>query len=193
MAEEPDGLSPPTMVILSAMSMDPETGHIRAAIPDDLAHLQVIQIAAGVGFRDLDMADIAEHPPPSLPALVSQQEAGHLWAAVDRHDQPIAFVMIDNLDECAHIEQVSVHPDHARRGIGRILIDHVGSWAEGQGLSALTLTTFRTVPWNAPYYQRLRFKELTEDPTPGLAAIIAAETAFGLDPATRVCMRRDIT
>jgi GNAT superfamily N-acetyltransferase len=175
------------------MSMDPETGNIRAAIPDDLAHLQVIQIAAGVVFRDLGMANIADNPPTPLEALARHQEAGHLWVAVDRHDQPISFVMIDIVDGCAHIEQVSVHPDHARKGIGRTLIDHVGSWAEGQSLRALTLTTFRTVPCNAPYYQRLRFRELTEDPTPGLAAIIAAETASGLTPATRVCMRRDIT
>jgi GNAT superfamily N-acetyltransferase len=99
---------------------------------------------------------------------------------------------VDVVDECAHIEQVSVRPDHAGQGIGRALIDHVGAWASGQGLRALTLTTFRAVPWNAPYYERLGFTEPPGGPAPGLAAIMAAETAAGLDPATRVCMRRPI-
>jgi GNAT superfamily N-acetyltransferase len=99
---------------------------------------------------------------------------------------------VDIVDECAHIEQVSVRPDHAGQGIGRALIDHVGAWASEQGLRALTLTTFRAVPWNAPYYERLGFTEPPGGPAPGLAAIMAAETTAGLDPATRVCMRRPI-
>jgi GNAT superfamily N-acetyltransferase len=102
-------------------------------------------------------------------------------------------VVVEVIDGCAHVEQVSLHRDHARHGIGGRLLDHVGSWAADQGLSALTLSTFRAVPWNAPYYARLGFRELTADETtPGLAAVVAAETAFGLDPTTRVRMRRQI-
>lgn len=92
-----------------------------------------------------------------------------------------------------HIEQVSVHPEHQGRGIGRQLIEYVDRWAAGQGISALTLSTFRNVPWNGPYYARLGFSELVGDElTPGLAEIQAAETALGLDPAERVFMRRAV-
>ena len=57
----------------------------------------------------------------------------------------------------------------------------------------LTLSTFRSVPWNAPYYARLGFAELpAAELTPGLTEILAAETAFGLDPAERVFMRRPV-
>jgi hypothetical protein len=57
----------------------------------------------------------------------------------------------------------------------------------------LTLTTFRSVPSNAPSYRRLGFRDLTtEELTPGLAAVLAHEVAFGLDPADRVCMRREM-
>ena len=79
--------------------------------------------------------------------------------------------------------------DHARRGIGAALLDHVGRWAVSRGLDALTLTTFRDIPWNAPYYHRLGFHEVV-DLSPGLAAVVAAAAARGLDPATRVCLRR---
>ena len=63
--------------------------------------------------------------------------------------------------------------------------------AAGRGLPALTLTTFRSVPWNGPYYARCGFRELpSTEITPGLVDVLAAEVAIGLDPADRVAMRR---
>ncbi len=45
------------------------------------------------------------------------------------------------------------------------------------------------VPWNAPYYRRPGFVELTpEDITPGLAAIRRKEAELGLDSWPRICM-----
>jgi hypothetical protein len=57
-------------------------------------------------------------------------------------------------------------------------------------LPALTLSTFRNVAFNGPYYARLGFRELAEL-TPGLVEIQREETAMGLDPAERVFMRRE--
>jgi GNAT superfamily N-acetyltransferase len=98
---------------------------------------------------------------------------------------------VDSVDGAAHIEQVSVQPDDARRGIGRALIERAGEWARDRGLSALTLTTYVEVPWNGPYYERLGFRYLTAaEETPGLRAIRAHERAAGLDAWPRACMRR---
>lgn len=166
---------------------------IRPATPEDLARLQAIEVAAGAAFRDVGMADIADHAPPPIPTLAGYQQAGRAWVAVDGGDLPIAYLLVDLIDGCAHVEQVSVHPEHARRGVGRALLDHVSAWAAGQGIGALTLTTFRDVPWNGPYYKRLGFRELAADEiTPGLAEVVAAEAAHGLDPAARLCMRREV-
>jgi GNAT superfamily N-acetyltransferase len=162
---------------------------IRAARPDELDLLPPIERASGEVFRDIGMPHIADDDPMPVRTL----RRHHVWVAVDSADAPVAFVVAAELDGCAHIEQVSVHPDHARRGVGARLIDRVADWAAGRGLTALTLTTFASVPWNAPYYRRLGFRVLpSEEITPGLAAVVAAETARGLDPATRVCMRRRI-
>jgi GNAT superfamily N-acetyltransferase len=163
--------------------------NIRTARPDELPLLQSLEVAAGVLFRDIGMTDVASHPPPSLEVFEHSRQAGRLWVTADDSDHPTGFVLVKLVDGAAHIEQVSVHPDHQGRGLGRALIDHVDSWAAGQGLPALTLTTFRDVPWNGPYYARLGFQELDEL-TPGLVAIRAEETAFGLDPAERIVMRR---
>jgi len=95
------------------------------------------------------------------------------------------------VDGCAYIEQVSVHPAHAGHRIGAMLLDYVADWAAGQDMPAMTLITFRGVPWNAPYYERLGFRELTDaEVTPGLAA---RQADRGGNSAARVCMLRDLT
>ena len=167
--------------------------NIRPAHRDELPALQDLETAAGVLFRDLGMTDVADHPPPALETFEEYRRDGRLWVSADVADHPTGFVLVDLVDGAAHIEQVSVHPRHQGRGIGRELIAYVDQWAAGQGIAALTLSTFRSVPWNGPYYARLGFSELADDAlTPGLARIRAAETAFGLDPVERVFMRRAV-
>jgi Acetyltransferase (GNAT) family. len=97
------------------------------------------------------------------------------------------------VDGAAHVEQVTVHPDAARRGLGRALIEELAADATARGVPALTLTTFTDVPWNAPYYARLGFRVLADtELTDGLRAIRRAEADHGLDRWPRVCMRRDL-
>ncbi|MEK9522938.1 GNAT family N-acetyltransferase [Streptomyces sp. NPDC087908] len=168
---------------------------IRAAAPAELPLLQDIERAAGEPFRTLGMAAIADDDPLPLDVLDSYRRAGRAWVAVDAADRPVAYLLTDTVDGSAHIEQVSVHPDAARRGVGRALIEHLAATAGEQGLTALTLTTFAEVPWNAPYYARLGFRALADsDPalTEGLRAISRAEAAHGLSAWPRVCMRREV-
>ncbi|WP_328322201.1 GNAT family N-acetyltransferase [Kribbella sp. NBC_00382] len=163
---------------------------IRLSRVDELPLLRSIEKAAGVLFHEIGMTDVAEHPPPSLEAFAAYQRAGLAWTA-DLSGQAVGFVLVKLVDGCAHIEQVSVHPAHGRQGIGRLLISAVERWGAEQGLAALTLSTFRNVAFNGPYYARLGFRELVEI-TPGLAEIQREETAMGLDPAERIFMRREI-
>jgi hypothetical protein len=54
----------------------------------------------------------------------------------------------------------------------------------------VTLTTYRDIPWNAPFYRRLGFEELTAaELTPDLREIVLAEAKKGLEPTRRVVMR----
>ncbi|MCT4352165.1 GNAT family N-acetyltransferase [Streptomyces sp. Je 1-79] len=168
---------------------------IRAAAPAELPLLQDIERAAGEPFRSLGMAVIADDEPLPLDVLDSYRRAGRAWVAADEADRPVAYLLMDAVDGAAHIEQVSVHPAAGRRGVGRALIEHLAAEAAERGLTALTLTTFTEVPWNAPYYARLGFRPLAEsDPalTTGLRAIQRAEAAHGLATWPRVCMRREL-
>lgn len=165
----------------------------RIARADELTEVQRIEVASGAPFREIGMTEVADMPPMPLDALAERQRAGQVWVTVDARDRPVAFAVLDMVDGCAHVQQLSVDPAHARRGIGGRLLDRVAGWAAGRRLPALTLTTFRSVPFNGPYYARLGFRELTgEEVTPGLAALLAAEAALGLDPADRIAMRRPV-
>jgi GNAT superfamily N-acetyltransferase len=164
---------------------------IRLAVPADLALLQELEMAGGELFRRIGMTEVADHAPPPLHVLRTYQRAGRAWVAAGAADQPVGYILVKILDGAAYIEQVTVHPDHQRQGLGRALIDTAARWASTQSLPALTLSTFRDVAWNAPYYAGLGFEELPEEAlTPGLLAIRAEQTKIGLDPADRVFMRR---
>jgi GNAT superfamily N-acetyltransferase len=170
-----------------------EPVRIRAARVSELPFLQAVDRAAGRMFGDVGMPDVADHHWWPLPVLAHRQDAGRLWVAADETDEPVAFLMADLVDSCMHVEQVSVRPASARRGLGRSLLDHAASLAAADGLPALTLTTFAHVPWNAPYYVRCGFRVLGDaELTPGLRAIRQREAALGLDHQPRVCMRRDL-
>ena len=45
-----------------------------------------------------------------------------------------------------HLEELDVHPDHGRRGLGSSLVMAVRDWAAATGHEAITLTTFRESP-----------------------------------------------
>lgn len=139
------------------------------------------------------MDAVADDDPGSIAELAPYAEEGRALVAVDTADQPLGYLLLDVVDRAAHIEQVSVHPEHARRGIGRALIEAAQAWALDHGLAALTLTTYAEVPWNGPYYERLGFRYLTADEeTPALRSIRESERRVGLDAWPRACMRRDL-
>ena len=167
---------------------------IRPAEPRDLPRLQEVERLAGAAFRDLGMAAVADDDPPALADLAAHQADGRAWVATDDDtddDTAVAYLLVDVVDGAAHVEQVSVDPAHARRGLGRRLIDTAATWAARRGLDTVTLTTFAEVPWNAPYYARLGFVVVPEtDLGPELAAVRRHEGALGLDAWPRVSMAR---
>ncbi len=166
---------------------------IRPARVDDLPALRELERAAGAAFRDLGMAAVADDEPPAVADLAAFLEDGRAWVVADDADDPVAYLLVDLVDGNAHIEQVSVHPSHARQGLGKALLDTAAGWAGQRDLAALTLTTYARVPWNAPYYERLGFEVLTDDQmSSGLRRIREHETARGLAAWPRVTMRRPV-
>jgi GNAT superfamily N-acetyltransferase len=166
---------------------------IRVARAEEIAALQVIEVAAGRVFRTVGMDRVAGDEPLPAAVLLGYQADGRAWVATDDQDRVVAYLIAEWVDGNVHVEQVSVHPDQAGQGIGAALIEHVAAWARERGSPALTLTTFAEVGWNAPYYERLGFRRLpVGELTPGLVAIRAEEAAHGLDEWPRLAMRREL-
>jgi GNAT superfamily N-acetyltransferase len=141
---------------------------------------------------------LAGHAPAAVLAettsqadLENAQQRGHLWVAL-ADSVPVGFAHIEVLAPgIAHLEEVDVHPEHGRRGLGKRLVLAACQWAATNGYSWVTLTTFRDAPWNMPFYARLGFQEIPpEELIAALLSIVDDETRRGLDPNRRVAMRR---
>jgi len=165
---------------------------IRAPRADELEHLREIERAAGQLFRTVGLDAVAEDAPFTIDELSGYLRDGRAWVLVD-DNVIVGYALVDIVDGAAHLEQLSVLPDHGRRGHGGALLTHVREWAAQQGRSTVTLTTFEHVPWNAPYYARHGFRVIGDDEIgPELRQLREEEAEHGLDPALRVCMCRAV-
>jgi GNAT superfamily N-acetyltransferase len=163
---------------------------ITNARPKDLSLLPAIELAAA--------RLLAGHASESVltettadEVLKAAEAHGRLWVAL-ADDVPAGFAHVEVLEPTvAHLEEIDVHPQHGRRGVGRRLVMAVCTWAETTGYRAVTLTTFRDVPFNMPFYARLGFEVIPpEELSAALRVVVQDETRRGLDPARRVAMRR---
>lgn len=162
---------------------------IAVARPRDLPALGAIERSAAQLLRGHAPASVLEET-TSESDFREAQSAGRLWLAL-ADEVPVGLALVELLaPDLPHLEEVDVHPDHGRRGLGAALVRTVCDWARTSGYRELTLTTFRAVPWNMPFYRRFGFEEVPADEVrPELVAVVADETARGLDPHRRVVMR----
>jgi len=170
----------------------PDLVTIRLAHAGDIPHMQAIEIAAGRLFADIGMHSVAEDGAHETETLAGYIAGSRAWVA-EVDGAVCGYALADLLDGAAHLEQVTVHPDFGRRGIGRRLVDAVADWARDRGLDAMTLLTFRDVAWNGPYYRRLGFVDLPDITLgPELAALREHEAELGLDVSIRGAMRMSL-
>jgi GNAT superfamily N-acetyltransferase len=104
-------------------------------------------------------------------------DAGTLWV-VETDGRVIAFLAATAHGDRLHIDEVDVEQGHQGKGVGRGLIHHVIAWARTQAFASVSLTTFRNVPWNGPFYASLGFVE--DDRLPALQEILRTEADRGL-------------
>jgi ribosomal protein S18 acetylase RimI-like enzyme len=166
---------------------------VRPARSDELSLLPEIERAAAARFARIGLHEIANEEATSEEELADAQRAGLLLVATEAGDAPAGFALLALVDDALHLDELSVHPAHGGRGLGARLLDATESLAAARGIAAITLVTFRDVPWNAPWYRRNGFVELPL-PTlqPGLSERWKQEATRGLDPARRLCMARRV-
>ena len=167
---------------------------VRSAEEIDARLLREIERLAGDRFREVGLAAVADDEPPSVEELERYTRDGRCWVVIGVSGAPIGYVTVSDVDGNAHIDQMSVHPDHQGLGAGRALVGRVQAWAVETGRDAITLTTYADVAWNRPLYEHLGFRVLGDRETgPQLHAVRTAERARGLDLRPRVCMRLELS
>lgn len=134
---------------------------LRLAVADDLASMLAVEIEAARVF-----------PPSVLPATVGRSgspdelraaiAAGLAWVAVVEPTRIVGFLAAEVIGTSLHIVEMDVLPSHGRRGIGALLLEHAFEHGRATGLREITLTTFSSVPWNAPFYARHGFEPVND-------------------------------
>jgi GNAT superfamily N-acetyltransferase len=162
---------------------------ITTALPHHLAALPAIELSAATLLRGHAPESILQEFTPDSDLRPAQEE-GRLWVAL-ADGVPVGFALVERgAAGMLHLAEMDVAPAHGRRGLGTALLRTVCAWARGSGFDQVTLTTFREVPWNMPFYARFGFEEIpAAELGPELAAVVQDETERGLDPAGRVVMR----
>ncbi|MFN3211800.1 MAG: GNAT family N-acetyltransferase [Henriciella sp.] len=175
------------------MSDLPEGYSITAAELDDIPALIAVDKAASSLFAETGLLGedaLADH----VPAEVFEKEIPlfNVFVARNEHGWAVGFALIRLRGNGLYLDQVSVHPDHGKKGIGRALVIRVLTETELRKLPHVSLSTFRDVAWNGPFYASMGFKEIPYDKLePYMLEIEDAQRPF-MDVTKRCFMRRKV-
>lgn len=156
-----------------------------------IERLREIEVDAGARFRSVGLDAVADDGPPDHASLAAHIASRTLWVAQLESGLVVGYAAASIVDGEGHLDQVSLIEAAAGHGIGRQLVERVGAWARSLGMHAVTLTTFRDVAWNGPYYERLGFSIVEEaECGPELLALRVRERTSWLEIMPRVAMRK---
>lgn len=137
--------------------MDRRSYQVRRAVAEDVPLLPDIERIAASLFKtypsDLGLTDANYENVSSVETFAEAEQLGRLWVAVVGSGNIVGFARVTELSGNAHLDELDVLPSYGRQGIGSALLLAVCSWAQDWGYPAVTLRTFRDVPWNGPFYR----------------------------------------
>ena len=113
--------------------------------------------------------------------------------AVDGEETPLGFAVSAELHGICWLKELSVDPDHGRIGVGTALLRAVEERARWALHSAVGMSTFRDVPFNAPFYRRRGYVTvpLSRAEAP-IRAQVEREVPPGAQLSDRVLMLRKL-
>src|SRR5262249_10870460 len=148
---------------------------IRPAVAADAGALPAVERAACARFAAYGLADVMTTIVTPIEDLHAGARDGSLFVA-DDGGLLVGFALSSPLRGRLHLDELDVLRSHGRRGIGRGLVEAVVDLARRRGLARVTLSTLRSIPWNAPWYATLGFRAMTDaELTPAFRALLAHE------------------
>lgn len=153
---------------------------------DATAFTEVETEAAQLLVAEPSLAGIPVPPSRSADEYREMIAQRHCLSAV-AGDEVVGFAATRRHGRELHLHELSVGSDFQRKGIGATLLRGLKIDAHNAGIRAITLHTYRDVPWNAPFYARHGWRAIEDlSAHPRLAAGQDAAVAFGL-PRERRC------
>jgi GNAT superfamily N-acetyltransferase len=149
-----------------------------------------VELSAAQSFAGHDVPDrvFSDFTPPE--DWRGRQQTGTLWVA-EAEGAIVAFLGAQGEGERLHIDEFAVAQGRQAQGLGRRMLATVADWARANGFTALSLTTFRAVPFNGPFYESFGFRDWPEAEAPaGIRQRLAHEADAGLKD--RCAMRMDL-
>ena len=167
---------------------------IRPALAEDAEALPAIEQSAGEAFRAIpELAWLADGDNVSVERHRALIAGGACSVAADEEDRLVGFLSAGIEGDTLHIWELDVRLDRQGRGIGRALLERAIADARRRGLAGVTLTTFRAVAWNAPFYRKFGFRILEGAAIDGrLAGLLGDEAKHGMSSDQRCAMRLDL-
>jgi len=166
---------------------------VRLAGPEHVDQLPGIEREAATRFGDSLPESVLSHVTP-VDDLAAAQQAGLLWVALEPAGVPVGFAVASANGRRVHLEELDVLPAHGRKGVGSALVEAVEDYALKCDCAEITLTTFRDVPWNAPFYALVGFEAIPEQELDAeLVRRLSDEAALGLERSRRVAMRKPLS
>ncbi|PTT31591.1 GNAT family N-acetyltransferase [Pseudomonas sp. HMWF021] len=164
---------------------------VRRAQQRDAAALPAIERSAAELFRtDPTLAWLADTDVASAAQHRQAIDHGHVWVAENASAQLAGFIRALDFNNLLHIEELSVSLAFQGQGLGRQLVLAAIEHARLQHMHAVTLTTFRDVPWNAPFYERMGFVVAAADGLEAhLSEALQKEVEHGFAAERRCAMR----
>jgi len=166
---------------------------IRLATDKDATNLPDIEQSAGKAFLAIPGLEwIADDEVISAEHHQIYIDEGTVWVALSGKRR-IGFVTTARYEDALHILELAVESGHQGHGVGRRLLEKAKDYALENGLPALTLTTFRDLPFNELFYHKLGYRTLeAADLSERLADILETEIDNGLPGDRRCAMRLDL-
>jgi GNAT superfamily N-acetyltransferase len=172
--------------------MQPEGLIIRKCRIDEVDFLAEIEKEASKLFSDYGLEAGALADATLKEEFVQAAEQGLLWVAVIS-GKIIGFALVLIIEGQPLLAELDVLPQFGKRGIGTKLLNEVISWAKFKKYSIITLTTFKNIPWNYPFYKKMGFMVLPENLyTSGINKLVEHEHSRGLYQEERCVMQMKI-
>lgn len=164
---------------------------IRPPRAAELSELSLIECEADRRYIDSPFPELAGTEGLPLDVAARLHAEGRLLVAAAK-DHVVGFLgwCVEQDPAYFGISQVSVRPEHGRRGIGTRLMKVAIDLARAGDHHWVVLNTQLDVPWNEPWYRRLGFEVVPSTEWPAwMRQCVDDQKADGISWDRRVWMR----